>query len=209
MKLHSDSFPHRGPIPAEFAFGRIGDAENPIALSANRNPHLAWDEVPEGSASFVLICVDPDAPSRADDVNRADRIVATDLPRTEFVHWVLVDIPATVREIAAGAYADDIVARGKPAGIRADGSREGLNDYTGWFAKDPDMAGTYHGYDGPCPPFNDAIAHRYFFRLFALAVPRLDLPAQFDASQALASMQGHVLAETVLYGTYSLNPVVS
>ncbi|HET9049278.1 MAG TPA: YbhB/YbcL family Raf kinase inhibitor-like protein [Chiayiivirga sp.] len=209
MKLRSQSFAHRGPIPAEFAFGRIGDAASPIALSRNCNPHLAWNEVPAGTASFALLCVDPDAPSRADDVNRADRIVAADLPRTEFVHWVLVDIPATIREIAAGTYADGIVARGKPGGIRADGSREGLNDFTGWFAKDPDMAGTYHGYDGPCPPFNDAIAHRYFFRLFALSLSRLDLPAQFDASQALASMQGHVLAETVLVGSYSLNPGVS
>ncbi|MCB1568730.1 MAG: YbhB/YbcL family Raf kinase inhibitor-like protein [Xanthomonadales bacterium] len=205
MKLHSDSFPHRGPIPAEFAFGRIGDAENPIALSANRNPHLAWEDVPDGTASFVLLCVDPDAPSRAEDVNRRDRIVPADLPRVEFVHWVLVDIPASIREIAAGALSDGIVARGKPAGHVLGGARQGRNDYTHWFANDPDMAGTYHGYDGPCPPFNDAIAHRYFFRVFALSVAQLTLPDGFDAARVLAAMQGKVLAEALHYGSYGLN----
>ncbi|MCA9003367.1 MAG: YbhB/YbcL family Raf kinase inhibitor-like protein, partial [Planctomycetes bacterium] len=193
MKLHSDSFPHRGPIPAEFAFGRIGDAENPIALSANRNPHLAWEDVPDGTASFVLLCVDPDAPSRAEDVNRRDRIVPADLPRVEFVHWVLVDIPASIREIAAGALSDGIVARGKPAGHVLGGARQGRNDYTHWFANDPDMAGTYHGYDGPCPPWNDEALHHYHFTLYALDVERLDVEGSFTGQDALKAMEGHVL----------------
>lgn len=206
MKIHSNSFTHRGRIPAEFAFGAVGSAEEPIALSANRNPHLAWDEVPAGTASFVLMCVDPDAPSRPDDVNQKGRTVPAELPRADFVHWVMADLPADLREIAAGSLADGIVARGKPARPGPGGARQGLNDYTGWFAGDPDMAGQYHGYDGPCPPFNDAIAHRYFFRLFALDVAKLELPDDFTASQAQAAMQGHMLDETSIYGTYSLNP---
>ncbi len=48
--------------------------------------------------------------------------------------------------------------------------------------------------------------HRYFFRLFALDVARLDVPARFTAADALRAMQGHVLAEASLHGTYSLNP---
>ena len=63
-------------------------------------------------------------------------------------------------------------------------------------------------YDGPCPPFNDAIAHRYFFRLFALDVAKLDLPEGFTAAQALAAMQGHVLDEVAIYGSYGLNPAL-
>lgn len=206
MKIHSNSFAHRGRIPAEFAFGKIGDAEQPIALSDNRNPHLAWDEVPAGTASFVLLCVDPDAPSRPDDVNQKGRIVPADLPRADFVHWVMVDLPADLRAIAAGSLAQGITAHGKPAQAGPGGARQGLNDYTGWFAGDADMQGQYHGYDGPCPPFNDAIAHRYFFRLFALDIARLDVPDSFTASQVHAAMQGHVLDETSFYGTYSLNP---
>ena len=60
--------------------------------------------------------------------------------------------------------------------------RQGLNDYTGWFAGDAQMGGDYYGYDGPYPPFNDLRGHRYFFRLFALDVGTLDLPARFTLS---------------------------
>jgi Raf kinase inhibitor-like YbhB/YbcL family protein len=209
MKIHSNSFIHRGPIPAEVAFGRRGDAGEPCVLSANRNPHLAWDAVPEGTASFALLCIDPDAPTRPDDVNQPGRTVPADLPRAEFVHWVMIDLPADLREIAAGALSDGITVRGKPAAAGPGGARQGVNDYTGWFAGDADMAGHYHGYDGPCPPFNDAIPHRYFFRLFALDVEKLDLPDGFTAGQVLNAIQGHVLAEALVYGTYSLNPEVA
>ncbi len=208
MKISSQSFSHRGAIPAQFAFGRRGDAASPIALSDNHNPHLAWDDAPARTASFALWCVDPDVPSRGDDVNQAGRSVPADLPRVEFTHWIMVDIPASIREIAAGSLGRGVVARGKPAQPGPGGARQGLNDYTGWFAGDADMAGRYHGYDGPCPPFNDTIAHRYFFRLFALDVATLDLPEPFTAAQALAAMQGHVLDEALIFGSYSLNPAL-
>jgi Raf kinase inhibitor-like YbhB/YbcL family protein len=206
MKISSKDFPHRGKIPPEFAFGRIGDAGEPCALSANRNPHLAWDEVPEGTKSFALICVDPDAPSRGDDVNIAGRSVSALLPRTEFYHWAVADLPADLREIAAGSASDGVTVRGKSAAPIAGSGRQGINDYTGWFASDADMRGDYCGYDGPCPPFNDEIPHRYFFRLFALDVPHLELPENFTASQLLKAIKGHVLAEATTYGVYSLNP---
>jgi Raf kinase inhibitor-like YbhB/YbcL family protein len=204
MQLRSDSFEHRGPIPAEVAFGRRGDAGEPCVLSRNRNPHLAWSDVPAGTRSFALLCVDPDAPSRPDDVNQPGREVPPGLPRVDFVHWAVADLDGALREIAAGQCSDGVTARGKrtPPGP----GQQGENDYTGWFAGDAAMGGEYLGYDGPCPPFNDAIAHRYFFRLFALDCARLALPARFTAGQLLAAMHGHVLAEAVLYGTYSLNP---
>ncbi len=47
--------------------------------------------------------------------------------------------------------------------------------------------------------------HRYFFRLFALDVPRLDVPDRFTAADALRAMQGHVLGEAAVHGTYTLN----
>jgi Raf kinase inhibitor-like YbhB/YbcL family protein len=67
------------------------------------------------------------------------------------------------------------------------------------------MGGDYLGYDGPYPPAHDLRLHRYFFRVFALDVERLDLPARFDAGDVFRAMHGHVLAEAATYGTYSLN----
>ena len=55
--------------------------------------------------------------------------------------------------------------RGKPGPDAPHGARHGINDYTGWFASDADMAGDYYGYDGPCPPWNDEIPHRYVSRV--------------------------------------------
>ena len=206
MRLRSDSFEHRGPIPTEFAFGQPGDDGAPCVPAANRNPHLAWDEVPGSTRSFVLLCLDPAVPSRPDDVNRPGREVAADLPRVDFVHWVMIDIPPGVRALEAGACSDGVTARGKRTPLGPTGSHQGENDYTGWFAGDAQMEGSWLGYDGPCPPFNDALEHRYFFRLFALDCPSLELAPPFTAHDALRAMQGHVLAEATLYGTYSLNP---
>ena len=53
------------------------------------------------------------------------------------------------------------------------GARQGVNSYTSWFASDHDMSGDYFGYDGPCPPWNDALVHRYVFTLYALDVATL------------------------------------
>jgi len=124
------------------------------------------------------------------------------------VHWVLADIPADVREIAAGSCSDGVVARGKQNPPGPAGSRQGLNDYTGWFAGDAALAGDWHGFDGPFPPPNDLRLHRYFFRLYALDVPRLDLPERFTAQDVQRAMHAHVLDEVAIYGTYSLNPSV-
>jgi len=110
-----------------------------------------------------------------------------------------------VRELAAGACSAGITAHGKRAPEGPAGSRQGLNDYTGWFAGDPDMRGDYLGYDGPCPPFNDERVHRYFFRLFALSTPQLEVPARFGAADAFRAMHGRVLAEAALHGTYATN----
>jgi len=204
MILTSESFSDGSRIPAEFAFGRRGDAGEPCVLSANRNPQLAWRDAPAGTRSFALICVDPDVPSRGDDVNQPGRTVPADLPRVDFAHWLLIDIPADVREIAAGSCSDGITPRGKRNPPGPAGSRQGVNDYTGWFAGDADMAGDYYGYDGPCPPWNDSIPHRYFFRLYALDVESLELPPRFGLADLRQAIAGHVLAEAAIHGVYSL-----
>lgn len=203
MRIWSDSFEPRGRIPAEFAMGQAD------GFAGNRNPHLAWDEIPSGTLSFALLCIDADAPTVADMAGRDEVQIPVEQPRTQFVHWVMIDLPPDQRDIAAGSCSDGVRAHGKQRPHGPDGARQGRNDYTTWFAGDPDMSGDYFGYDGPYPPSNDLRLHRYFFRLFALDVPRLDVPAGFHARDVFHTMHGHVLAEAAVHGTYSLNPRVA
>jgi Raf kinase inhibitor-like YbhB/YbcL family protein len=130
--------------------------------------------------------------------------IPNDQPRADFVHWVMIDIPPEVCVIEAGSASDGITAKGKQNPPGPEGSRQGLNDYTGWFAGDAQMGGDYYGYDGPYPPFNDQRVHRYFFRLFALDTDKLDLPQRFTAADVLKAMKTHVLAEAAVHGTYTL-----
>ena len=207
MKLTSSSFSDGGPIPAEFAFCAM-DAKTHATLSKNRNPQLAWIEVPMGTKSFAIICHDPDVPSRGDDVNQEGRVVPRSLARVDFFHWVLADLPAAMVGVQAGEFSSSVVSRGKPGPAAPHGARQGINDYTGWFAGDKDMAGDYYGYDGPCPPWNDEIPHRYTFTVFALDVARLPLEGRFDGHAVRKAVQGHVLAQASLTGRYTLNPAV-
>jgi len=207
MKLTTTAFHDGGVIPAELAFGKP-DAKAHVALSANRNPDLAWTGAPAGTKSFAVLCVDPDVPSRGDDVNQEGRVVPASLPRVDFFHWVLVDVPASTTSIARGEHADGVVPHGKPGPAAKHGARHGINDYTGWFAGDPSMAGDWYGYDGPCPPWNDAIAHRYVFTVYALDVPRLAVEGRFGGADAIRAMAGHVLAQASVTGRYALNPSV-
>jgi len=121
---------------------------------------LSWKNAPEGSKSFALIADDPDA------------------PRGTWVHWVLYDLPADVRELSA--------AIGREESLQ-NGAKQGKND----FGK--------IGYGGPCPPSGSA--HRYYFKLYALD-QMTGLRSKATKQQLLDAMKGHVLAEAQLTGTY-------
>ncbi len=207
MKLTSSSFQNNGGIPAEFAFG-APDPKTHVKLSKNRNPELSWSDAPAGSKSFALICHDVDVPSKGDDVNQEGRAIPATLPRIDFYHWALVDLPANATSIKAGEFSDGVTPRGKngPEGPR--GTRQGINDYTGWFSSDKDMSGNYHGYDGPCPPWNDSILHHYVFTLYALDVDQCSVTGTFTGPDVLTAIRGHVLAQAAWTGIYSLNPSV-
>ena len=97
MKLSSQSFDNGRPIPAAFAAGVA------TGFAGNRNPQLAWSEVPAGTRSFALVCVDPDVPTVPELVGRDDVSIPLAQPRGDFIHWVMVDIPASLREIASKA----------------------------------------------------------------------------------------------------------
>lgn len=101
-----------------------------------------------------------------------------DAPVGTWVHWVVYNLPPDVRSFAEAYSAD-----AEPT----DGSRNGKN---GWREL---------GYGGPCPPSG---THRYFFKLYALDT-MLDLDSGGTAAQLLDAMEGHVLAQTELMGTYS------
>jgi Raf kinase inhibitor-like YbhB/YbcL family protein len=212
MKLWSDSIKDGGVVPGEFAFCVI-DPKTQVALSANRNPHLAWSDAPAATKSFALIVHDPDVPSRGDDVNQKGKTVPADLPRVDFFHWTLIDLPVATSSIAAGSFTDGVTPRGKsgPAISKSAiaGARHGLNDYTGWFASDQDMSGNYFGYDGPCPPWNDAVAHRYIFTLYALDIAIVPVDGNFTGPQVLATIAAHILDQASFSARYSLNPAVS
>ena len=204
MRLWSDSWINGERIPQRYAAGKPG-ADGGVSFSDNLNPHLAWADVPVGTQSFALICHDFDVPSRADDVNQQGREVPSDLPRVDFFHWVLVDIPVTLNAVAEAEFSQGFTARGKNGPGALHGTRQGLNDYTGWFAGNAEMAGRYHGYDGPFPPFNDSLVHHYVFTLYALSIAKVPLQGSFTGAQVRQAIYDHVLAEAMHSGTYTLN----
>ena len=203
MKFWSDAWANGEAIPERYAAGRL-TAEG-VGFSDNLSPPLAWTDLPEGTRSLVLVCHDFDVPSVADDVNRADREVPVDLPRVDFVHWLLVDLSPDTSAFAEGDWSRGFTPRGKAGPAAAHGARQGLNDYTGWFATDADHSGEYFGYDGPFPPFNDSLVHHYVFTLYALDVARLSVHGRFDGQQVRQALAGHVLGAATWSGTYTLN----
>lgn len=205
MKLTSKTFIDGGLIPGRCAFA-VKAPKGHVRLSDNLNPELSWTGAPAGTQSFALVCIDPDAPTSGVDVNQEDREVPLKLARANFHHWAMVDIPGSVSSIAEGACSRGVTAGGKQKPEGPAGSRQGVNDYTGWFASDAVMKGNYFGYDGPCPPWNDSVPHHYRFELYALDVEQLPVGETFGAADVLAAISGHVLAAASITGRYSLNP---
>jgi Raf kinase inhibitor-like YbhB/YbcL family protein len=216
MNIWSDSFTEGGMIPPECAFAVI-DPQAHVRLSNNRNPHLAWDGVPAGTQSLAILCVDGDAPTDGTDVNKEGKVVPESLKRADFHHWALVDIPPSLKAIEEGQFSDMITPGGKSGPnvpfLVKNGTehqlRQGVNDYTSWFASDPAMAGEYFGYDGPCPPWTDERVHTYVFTIYALDVAEFPLEGSFTCAEARAALSGHILDEAQIYGVYSLNPEVA
>lgn len=97
-------------------------------------------------------------------------------PKMTWVHWLVYNIPPDVAGLAENAE-----ATGLPAG-----SEQGLNDWQ------------HNGYGGPCPPIG---RHRYFHKLYALdcVLQGLDRPTK---AQLEAAMQGHVISQAQLVGTF-------
>jgi len=208
MKLSSRSFRDGGVIPGRCAFA-VKAPVGRLRLSQNLNPELHWHDVPAAARSLVLLCTDADAPSpKPANVNTEGTALSAKLPRGEFVHWVMVDMPPTTTGIAEGACGSGITPRGKRQPDGPEGSRQGINSYTAWFAGDKDMEGPYFGYDGPCPPWNDSIPHHYRFELLAVDLERCPVDGEFTAEQVRRALDGHILASAAISGRYALNPLI-
>ena len=101
-----------------------------------------------------------------------------DAPVGTWVHWVLYNVPSAVGELPEGLEAKEILPNG---------ARQGMNDFG------------RIGYGGPCPPGGSS--HRYFFKIYALD-NELVLKAKAVKKDVLKDMEGHILAEGQLMGTY-------
>ena len=101
-----------------------------------------------------------------------------------WVHWVLYEIPCDARELPEGL----------PSGGRLAKPITALQGRNSW------SSGRTIGYRGPAPPPKHGV-HHYHFKLFALDAP-LALNPSLDKAAVLEAMQGHILAEGELVGTY-------
>ncbi len=185
------------------AFNRKGE----VGLGLDRSPAIWWSKGPPGTKSYAIIVHDSDVPSVGTNVNKKGTTLPASMPRVNFYHWVLVDIPTRIRHIPYAADSKGVTPHGKKPGPTKYGL-QGINSYTDWFASDPKMKGEYGGYDGPCPPWNDAIPHHYHFAVYALDIPKLGVSGDFTGPDALKAMEGHILAEGSVVGLYSLNKAV-
>lgn len=149
FELKSTAFKPGGDIPKKFTCD-----------GADASPALTWTDPPAGTQSFALIADDPDAPMGI------------------WVHWVLYDLPANVRQLPEGVP--------KIQELQG-GGRQGRNDF-------PDI-----GYGGPCPP--PGKPHRYFFKLYGLDT-KLNLKPGLTKQDVEQAMKGHILAQAELMGRY-------
>ena len=202
LNVTIDAWKDGEAIPEEYAFCAPAD-EGRVTMGPNRSPAIRWSGAPDGTRAYAVICNDPDAPSVADDVNQEGRIIPADLPRVDFCHWVLVDVPPTSRRWTRVRTPMASRPAASPPADRPRRSR--TQPVHGMVRRRRADGGRLRGYDGPCPPWNDAIVHRYVFTVYALDVETLGLSGTFGREEALAAMEGHVLAEGSWTGTYTLN----
>ena|SRR5579871_4599049 len=148
LLLTSPAFKNGDPIPADYTCD-----------GKDISPPFQWSEPPAGTQSFALIADDPDAPGGI------------------WVHWVVYNIPTSLRELKKGVPADTKLK---------DGTLQGRNDFSNI------------GYGGPCPPGG---THHYYFKLFALDVS-LSLAPGATKNELEQAMKGHILAESHLMGPY-------
>ncbi|MGH2630865.1 MAG: YbhB/YbcL family Raf kinase inhibitor-like protein, partial [Actinomycetota bacterium] len=206
MTVESRNVAHERPIDVAHAVATpTPDGKAEIA-GADRSPHLRWSGEPEGTRSFAISVVDPDVPADRTRMGVEGLSLGDDEPRIDFAHWLVIDLPPDVHEVAEGAGGDGFVAHGRTPGPTTVGGLQGENGYRGLFEGNADLEGTYGGWNGPFPPWNDERVHRYVTTVYALDVDTLGLEAGFDLGEFRRAIEGHVLATAEIVPVYSLNP---
>jgi Raf kinase inhibitor-like YbhB/YbcL family protein len=208
MPLHveSSSIADGVQIPEVYAVAVATDDGRAAMTGADRSPHLGWSGEPEGTRSFAVSVVDPDVPADRTRMGVEGLSLGNDEPRVRFAHWLLADIPSDVHEIPEGADGDGFVAHGKAPGPTSFGGVSGQNGYRGLFDGNADLEGTYGGWDGPFPPWNDEHVHHYETTVYALNVETLGLAPGFTLEEFEAAIDGRVLGRATIVPTYTLNP---
>ena len=158
FELSSTDIAAGTPMAARFAFGGAADG------AENVSPQLSWAGFPEGTTSFAVSCYDPDAPTPSG-----------------FWHWMLVDVPASVTALDAGAGAGGAALPGAAFHVRSD-----------WGSKE---------YGGPYPPDGDR-AHRYYFVVHAVDVETLGVDSDASAAVVSFNLAFHTLARAELTATF-------
>ena len=139
--------------------------DDQVAEKGNTSPQLSWSGAPEGTKSFVVTCFDPDAPTPSG-----------------FWHWVAVDLPADVTELATGAGASDDSLPGAAFHVRNDG---GSLDFT-----------------GAAPPQGDQV-HRYYFVVHAVGEETLGVDASASPAVVSFNLAFKTLGRAIVHGTYA------
>lgn len=165
------------------------DGSGKTTNSDNISPEISWSGAPAGTKSYAIVVVDPDVPAKFDDANKPGKTIDANFPRQNFYHWVLLNIPANINKIEEG--------KGKDAKL----GNTLVNDFASFIKDKP--AQTFLGYDGPCPPFNDARLHHYHFIVYALDVDSIAAAEFTTGREAISDIEKHALAKGELVGTYS------
>jgi Raf kinase inhibitor-like YbhB/YbcL family protein len=207
LTVNVDSLKNGGVIPNQYRFC-VPAEQGHAAAGPDKSPGMSWSNGPTGTKSYVITLTDIDnLAEQREKQNQEGMTVAASVARRTVFHWVLVDIPANVTSLPEGAESEGRVPHGKPQTPAKVGVR-GLNAFTMFMAANEQMKGQWFGYDGPCPAWNDELAHRNVFTVYALSVSSLNLSGAFDGSAAMAAMEGKVLAKGEVMGLASTNPSV-
>lgn len=160
FKLQSASIQESGTLSIDQVFDGFG------CKGKNISPALNWHGAPKDTQSFAVTVYDPDAPTGSG-----------------WWHWVVLNLPASVAELSAGA--GDKNGRGLPAG-----ATQIRTDYGAL------------GFGGACPPPGNK-PHRYIFTVYALKTPKIELPDNATAALAGFMIHANKIGEasfTALYG---------
>jgi Raf kinase inhibitor-like YbhB/YbcL family protein len=207
IRVRVDAIKYGHAIPSEYAFC-MADGHGGMTAAGDKSPSISWSKGPAGTKSYAVIVYDTDSPAEHREwMNQKDHMLTRSVKRKIFFHMVLVDIPTNVTALPEGAASSGRVIHGKPADAIKIGV-SGTSSYTQAFAANEALKGAYHGYDGPCSPWNDQNTHHYHFTVYALSVPSLGLSGDFGGEAAVAAMKGKVLAQGQLLAVYSTNPKV-